>query len=208
MNDYAKKVGSSWRKVDYPLPTEDFELQSSIMKGAIKEAMVEAFGKSNEDKVVVERDAKSATRVVCTEDANKVMLFSLTNYVTIAKDADTSGTCIGNWLDHKVYIKASTSLPVDIEKKADVRYTDKAVFVASYWLVKRVDDITEANMQVSTKEITVKGNTYAFPVLTNTRALKAGEELIMYKYSAKEQVCAKANARKGKGKGKAAKGKK
>ena len=48
--------------------------------------------------------------------------------------------------------------------------------------MKRVDDFKAANMQISTKDVTIKGKTFKLPI--STRPIKQGEELMIYKYPA------------------------
>jgi hypothetical protein len=57
-------------------------------------------------------------------------------------------------------------------------------------------------MQSSTKDITIKGKQFKLPILVNTRPIKKGEELIIYKHPTPDlEIKA---VFKGKGKGKKA----
>ena len=72
-----------------------------------------------------------------------------------------------------------------IEKQAKKPLGDTVV--APYWLVRRVQDKNMANMRKTTIQCTMKIEAeeeavqrVAVPVLQNTRAVKAGEELLLH----------------------------
>lgn len=210
MTDYAKRKEETWVPLEYPSPADEFEFQSAIWKGLVKSAMQDAFEKSSEGKVCIQSkvlsDSKVSTtlRVVCVADASKLTLVAISNNIAFSKTPTESSTniCLGECIGHKVFIKSSNHYGVTDEQKRDIRQSDRSACLSAFWIVNRVDDFRAANMQSSTKDITIKGKQFKLPILVNTRPIKKGEELIIYKHPTTDlEIKA---VFKGKGKGKKA----
>jgi hypothetical protein len=84
---------------------------------------------------------------------------------------------------------------------------DKKTMIAPFWLVRRTEDETEANMVLSSQVVEIsckvdRRNAHTdvhwitFDVMKNTRALAAGDELVIFKEAEAEPRPTKSHRKK------------
>lgn len=175
-----------------PSPCESFELKCDIWKGHIKEKLVEMFQKSNEKDVTIAQEPKVMVSVNKDFPVNCLKLVGLTNKITFQKSHSTvatSGIVIGTCFDANASTFDAIALshlnfPKQVQTSGFACQTVDP-FLVSFWAARESNDADAVNCERQYIGHTIKvgssSNTLQFPIITNSKGLKAGDELVVLK---------------------------
>lgn len=197
-------------------PIEHLEFNTTIWKGLVKDEMKRLYLKSKErDNIKLIKPVKGSVQVICKYafKVDKLALYAISNNVTVSQDKENHSLELGK-VDIEshgsefVCIKPNTVFPPD-EDNDDIKDargdTQREIFLSSFWIVRRIEEIAKCNVKISTQEVTIKGVKMNFPLLVNTREIQANDELLIYKHEAPEMeetdTAKRSKGAKGKGRG-------
>ena len=213
---------------NYPDPSMYSDMVADVWKGYIKAALIDAFKKSSESKVLVHKEP--ALKVVAGKSFKEgtLNLVGLTNNISIASSSKNSSgvLALGECFEHptsgtmmKAFARSHLQFPSPSIASGFARNALEP-FIVAYWVCQETYDISKVNCRSSIEEGTVKiggvAHKIGIPTITNTHALKEGDELVVLKTSSgheppqsnevedakRQKVSQPSKGNKGKGKGK------
>ena len=212
-------------------PSENCDLLSDVVKGAIKEKLMAMFQKSSEQYMTIRR--LPAVSVVATKNFKEgtMELVGLTNRIQLLKTAalpqTDSNTCVylGQCIaigdcDYHAMAQCHLTFPKETQASGFAMIA-VSPFMPSYWAVTETATPSEANYERRMEEVQLKyagkQHTLLIPKIVNTKPLEHGQTLRVLKTPGKvlrEDASqgseppkklpriAKAKGAKGRGKGK------
>ena len=202
---------------DYTNPASNYDFLADMYKGVAKSALLAAFRASSEEHVVIGRKPEAKVWVSKSFAAGSMKLAPLSSSVSIVvhKDGKPPKIAAGQYdLGHLFshdgdevhgYVKMQLQFP---PSKQSVTGSGTAksheTFIAAFWACRIVHDQSEANVIVEGKAWQVKvgrdEHTIVVPIMSNTKAIREGDEVVLYQKKTVTEFVPKANvAAKGKG---------
>jgi hypothetical protein len=178
--------GVSFESGDYPDPALYNDILIDVWKGHIKSALIDAFKKSSESKVVVHKEPSVKVVVGKAFKEEALHLVGLTNNITITSKPNTSlclGECFGSM---KAYARSHLQFPVATTASGFARAAVEP-FIVAYWACPETLDTSKANCKASLVETSVKIGTVThkigIPTISNFKPLSEGDEIVLLKVS-------------------------
>ena len=167
------------KMLECPDPLANHELRASLIAAAVKAACAIELPKSSESECALQ--VQPDIKVFAGKDYKKpgaLKLVMLTNSIQVAKPGLQTMACIGQAGDNlHIYAKSSNSMPEGVRE----------TFISKYWCVRATWTTHETNCTYEEKEINVPvpavgiSAVVRVPSITNSMAIKAGDELVVLK---------------------------
>lgn len=207
---------------EYPDPCLYNDMLVDVWKGHIKSALIAAFQKSSESKVIVHKEPSVKVVAAKSFKEGALHIVGLSNNITISSKSNTGLLCLGGCFEHptqgvmKAFVRSHLQFPVTMTTTGFAR-TAVEPFIVAYWACQESQDTSKANCKVTMVESLVKiGATthkIGIPTITNSKPLDEGDEIVVLKQSPageseqqpdakKPKVAQSTKGKKGKGRGK------
>lgn len=224
MSEYTvvkEVLATTWSVGSYPDPTNYVELMVDIFKGGVKAAVLDLYVKMSTDNMVLIQE-KPTTKVFATGaiKARKLKLLPLSNNIAVVPANKVSG---GEVLG--IAFTTASGVPMTVVARQQLTFPHASTvtgcahknvepFVVAYWAMSETHEFPKTNCERTEQIVTVRGQQFRIPMITNTIDLDKGAELIVPKRSDAEEIPEPATKRrksegasnngksKGKGKGK------
>ena len=176
----------------YPNPSDNYDLMADIAKGQIKSALRSLFQASSEKSLKLVKKGRDV-HVVATTDFQKgeCIIVPLSTQVLISKKqlATTNAIFIGNVNKDNAYAYIKSMAQTACSKESDA-------FRVMYWVVSTTHDAKSANAHEAKKQATISvavagtrtDVSIDIPIIENTKIVKAGDEIIIYKADIREKI--------------------
>jgi hypothetical protein len=201
-------------------PVDTFDFSSDMYKGLVKCALLASFKASSEQHLIIHRKPDQKVTVSKNFAVGSLKVVAVSNNVTVSRQDTTTQVaanvaCLGRLFDHKGvevhgFVKQCLQWPGKSGPTGCAMNSKTSDGVlAAYWAVRTSPDKDDCNVEKSEREINVKvaSETCSIkvPFMVNTKALKSGDELVVYQKKIAPTIEA-APKKKGGGKGKNGKG--
>ena len=170
---------------------KNYDFLSDLYKGYVKVILQSAYEElveSTDQKLEILVKPHQAVVAKVDIKAKELKLVPLTTSVAFieqGKSALTGTLVFGHVFDHPT--KGTQMVATLSPAKSVLPPSPEPPLAIPYWLVKLQGDMAQVNLEPGIHKVVVscQGNPEAFavPILTNSKALKAGEELQKYKPS-------------------------